>query len=75
MVYLTRAGRVLLIVHDDCRWYLQSLFGHDPARIHERMRDDPRRVRAALLERFGQRTIETYHARLDGNRAVFDRVL
>ncbi len=74
MVDLTRAQRVVLIVHDDCRWYMQSLFGHDSARLHERMIEDARRVRAALLERFGQRTIEIYHARLEGNCASFDRV-
>ena len=74
MVDLTRAERIVLIVHDDCRWYLQNLFGHDPARIHERMIDDALRVRAGLLERFGDRSIEIYHARLTGTRAVFDRV-
>ncbi len=73
MIDLTRADRIVLIVHDDCRWYLQSLFGHDAAKIHERMIDDARKVRAAIVDRFGPRTIEIYHARLEGNRAVFDR--
>jgi len=74
MVDLTRANRVVFIVHDDCRWYLQPLFRHDPARIHHRMIDDALQVRSVLLERFGERTIEIYHARLSGARAVFDRV-
>jgi hypothetical protein len=74
MVDLTQAERIILIVHDDCRWYLQDLFGHDRARVHERMIDDALRVRAGLLERFGDRAIEVYHARLAGTRAVFDRV-
>lgn len=74
MVDLTRAERIVLILHDDCRWYLQSLFGHDPAQIRQRMAEDATRVRAALLERFGPRTIEIYHATLEGNRARFDRV-
>lgn len=74
MVHLTRAERIVLIIHDDCRWYLQDLFGHSPDRIHERMIDDALRVRASLLERFGDRNIEIYHARLSGTRAVFDRI-
>jgi hypothetical protein len=74
MVDLTRAGHLIVIVHDDCRWYRQSLFGYDPSRIHERMIDDARHVRASLLERFGPRKIEIYHARLSENRAVFERL-
>jgi hypothetical protein len=74
MVDLTRAERVILIVHDDCRWYLQSVFQHDRARVHERMVEDARRVRANLLERFGPRKIDIYYARLVGNRASFDTV-
>ncbi len=74
MVDLTRAERVVLIVHDDCRWYLQSLLGRDPARVHEKMYEDARRVRAALKERFGVEGVEIYHAKLAGNRAVFDAV-
>jgi hypothetical protein len=74
MVDLTRAEHLILIVHDDCRWYHQRLFGYDPARIHERMIADARRVRASLIERFGQRRIEIYHARLSGSRAIFDPV-
>ncbi len=74
MVDLTRADRIILIVHDDCRWYMQSLFGHDPARIHEKMIEDAKRVRTGLLERFGQRTVEIYYAKLEGNRADFHRV-
>jgi len=74
MMDLTRAQRVILIVHDDCRWYMQRLFGHDSEKIHQRMVDDARRVRAGLLERFGDRSIEIYTARLRDNCASFDRV-
>jgi len=74
MVDLTRAPRVVLIVHDDCRWCLQSLFGYDPARIAEQMIEDARKVRATLLERFGERTIEIYHARQEQNCVAFDRI-
>jgi hypothetical protein len=72
MVDLTRAQHVILIVHDDCRWYQQRLFCHEPARIPEQMIDDARRVRASLIERFGQRNVEIYRARLAGARAIFD---
>ena len=74
MVDLTRAERIIMIAHDDCRWYLQSLFGHDPVRIHEHMIDDAVRAREVLLERFGHRTIEIYYARLVGTQAVFEQV-
>jgi hypothetical protein len=73
-VDLTGTEHIVLIVHDDCRWYHQSLFGQDPDRVHERMVEDARRVRASLIERFGQRRIDIYHARLRGTRAIFDRV-
>jgi hypothetical protein len=38
------------------------------------MIEDAKRVRAFILERFGRRTVDIYHARLIGNRASFERV-
>lgn len=74
MVDLTRAPRVVLILHDDCRWYMQSLFGGDPQTLRERMIADARRVQRELLERYGERSIEIYYARLEGNRAAFESI-
>ena len=74
MVELTHTPRIVLIVHDDCRWYMHTVPGQDPARLVQRMLQDARRVRATLLERFGPRTIEIYYAHLEGTRAHFQRV-
>jgi hypothetical protein len=75
MTKLTRAPRIILIVHDDCRWYLQRVFGHDPQSIDQRMVQDAGRVRASLLKRFGRRRIEIYAARLRDGRASFEPVV
>lgn len=69
---LTRPGRVILLAHDDCRWYLDSRFAHDPARLREKVLDDLRRVRAELAERLGPTArIELYFVHLmDGSASV-----
>jgi len=72
---LTQPSRVILIAHDDCRWYLDSRFAHDPARLREKMLHDLRRVQSALSERLGPAThVELYFARLDGDSATFESV-
>ncbi len=71
---VARAERMILIGHDECLWYLDMRFSHDPARIRERIAGDLRGVRAGLLERFPHLRIETYYARLEGDIAVVDSV-
>jgi hypothetical protein len=72
---LTKPSRVILIAHDDCRWYLDMRFGHDALRVREKMLDDLRKVRAELAERLGPTArIETYFARLEGDSAHFEPV-
>jgi hypothetical protein len=73
MVDLAKPERIILIAHDDCRWYLDLRFGRpDPARLRERLAQDLQRVRAALAERFGDRRIELYFARLEDGSATFE---
>ena len=72
LVDLTKPRRIILIGHDDCRWYLDFRFGQDPARLREKVTEDMRRVRAALGERFATASIELYFARLDGPSATFE---
>jgi len=72
LVDLARPRRIVLIAHDDCRWY-QRLLGPGETGPPRQL-DDLRRVRAMLRERFGQAQVEMYFARLEGDEAVFDEV-
>jgi hypothetical protein len=75
LVDLSKPRRVILIGHGDCRWYLDGRFLHRPGGSGERQMADLRGLRAQFAERFPAVTVETYFARLDGDEAVFDRVL
>ena len=72
VVDLTKPRRIILMGHDDCRWYLDSRFTHDPARVREKVIDDMRRVRGAISERFPQAAVELYYARMEEDRAAFE---
>ena len=72
MVDLTRPERLILIAHDDCRWYLDARFSHDPAGMRARQIADLERVRRDLAERFGSRRVDLYYARLEDGRAAFE---
>lgn len=71
---VARPQRIVLIAHDDCRWYLDMRFTHDPARLREKQIGDLKAVRGALLERFSGVPVDLYYARLDGDHAVFEAV-
>lgn len=72
MVDLVNPTRIVLIAHEDCRWYLDARFGHDPLRVRERMIADLRRSSAELKQRFGQQ-VEMYYACLrDDGSASFE---
>ena len=75
IVDLVDPARLVLIAHEDCRWYLDARFGHDPSRIRERMIADLRSSSAGLKRRFGSRHVEMYYATLgeDGS-ASFEAV-
>jgi hypothetical protein len=67
VVDLTKPRRIILIGHDDCRWYLDFRFGHDPARLREKVTADLKRARAGISERFRSASIELYWARLEAD--------
>lgn len=73
LVNLTQPERVIVISHDDCRWYLDNRFA-DASRARARQFDDLRRVRTGLAERFGVATVELYHATMEGERVGFETV-
>ena len=72
VVDLTKSERVVLIAHDDCRWYISQRFANDEAHARQRVVDDLRRVRAGLIERFGARHVDLYFARLEDGHARFE---
>jgi len=70
---LTKPRRVILIGHDDCRWYLDSRLGHDSSRLRGKIETDLRRVASAISERFPGAKAELYFARLEADdRAKFE---
>lgn len=75
MMDLSQPSRVILIMHHDCRWYLDARFGHDPAQIEKRQINDLQQVRREMFDRFGARRVELYYARLDANQATFESVV
>jgi len=71
---LSKPRRVILIGHEDCRWYLDARFLHVHQPGGERQLADLRDLRAQFAERFPAVTVESYFARLDGDEAAFERV-
>ena len=70
----TRPKRVILIGHQDCRWYLDGRFFHQHPHVGDQQLADLRHVRDAIRDRFGSLAVEAYFARLDGEHAVFETV-
>ena len=71
---LGNAKRVILIAHDDCRWYRDARFATASANLRARQIRDLDEVSARLRERFGDGQIERYYIRLEGEGAVFESV-
>lgn len=67
---LGNTDRVILIAHDDCRWYADAL----QAAGRERQLKDLREVADGLRERFSPVKVELYFARLTDAGAAFDAV-
>jgi hypothetical protein len=71
MMQLTKPSRIVLLTHEDCRWYLDNRFV-DADRARERQLSDLRKVRSAMQERFGEVRVELYYAVLQGQVARFE---
>jgi hypothetical protein len=71
MEQVAKPPRIILIAHDDCRWYLSVGFVSGATSLRERQIADMKTARTELLERFGA-PVELYYARLDGEHAVFE---
>ena len=71
---LGATGRVILIAHEDCRWYHETGVAASSPSLREKQDSDLRAVCAGLKERFGAIAIEQYYARFEGSRIVFDKL-
>jgi hypothetical protein len=78
LVRLHRIGRIILVAHQDCGWYLQRKIGPIGVDLKPRQIADLRHVRERARDLFGVVTVESYYARLDGDggssRVVFETV-
>ncbi len=72
MMDLSKPERVILIAHDDCRWYLDMRFWPQSGGLRQQQVGDLQKVRAELGERFSGSRIEMYYARLVDGRAAFE---
>src|SRR5512137_176379 len=68
LVDLAQPRRIVLIAHDDCRWYHGFLKPGEAGPV--RQLEDLRRVRRMMEERFAEAHVELYFARLEGDEAV-----
>ncbi len=73
VVDLIKPERVILINHDDCRWYFSLMAVDDPARVRARQLADLRAIQREFSGRFAGQ-IEAYHARMEAGAASFERV-
>jgi hypothetical protein len=78
LVRLHRIRRIILVAHQDCGWYLQRKVGPVSVDLKSRQIADLRHIRARARDLFGDVTVESYYARLDGDgglsRVVFETV-
>ena len=74
LVDLAPPARVILIAHEDCRWYRDSRFGLPPPDPRAKQLADLQAARAGLVERFGKVPVELYYARVAGERVAFERL-
>jgi hypothetical protein len=65
--------RIILITHEDCRWYSDSRFLALGAGDRQHKMRDLERVRSDILARFKNLHIDLYLARLEGGHAIFEQ--
>ncbi len=73
MERVAQPERIILIAHDDCRWYVSMGFVSAPASLRERQIADLKTARTALAERYGAK-VDLYYARLEADHAVFENL-
>ena len=73
MERVAQPERIILIAHDDCRWYVSMGFVSAMTRLRERQIEDLKTARTELVERFSTK-VDLYYARLEGDHAVFENL-
>ena len=73
MERVARPERIILIAHDDCRWYSSMGYVSGATSLRERQIADLKTARTALAERYGAK-VDLYYARLEGDHAVFENL-
>ena len=73
LVNLTKPSRVILIAHDDCRWYIENRFA-SASDARDRQIHDLHRAQHDITERFGAVPIEVYYATLQDGAAHFEKL-
>ena len=73
MERVAQPERIILIAHDDCRWYFTMGLASDTTGLRERQIADLKNARASLAERYST-PVDLYYARLEGDHAVFEKL-
>lgn len=71
---LDAPARVILIGHDDCRWYHRGPIVHADVHEKERQAGDLRKVAKEWQQRFPDTSIQMYYARLERATPIFDAI-
>lgn len=67
-------SRVILIGHDDCRWYHRGPIPHADTHEKDRQTADLRKVAREWQERFPDMDVAMYYAHLERAQPVFDAI-
>jgi hypothetical protein len=73
LVNLMKPSRVILIAHDDCRWYIDNRFSRAEDTRNTQMAD-MQRAQNEIVDRFGAVPIEVYYATLADGVAHFEKL-
>jgi len=74
LMNLDDPARVVLIGHDDCRWYHRGPIAHFIGPERQRQEADLRKVAGAWKERFPGTAVSMYYAIAGQGKATFDPV-
>jgi len=67
-------GRIVLIGHEDCRWYQRGPIARFVESERKRQESDLRKSARGFQERMAETKVELYFARMDQGKAVFDAI-
>jgi hypothetical protein len=73
MEKVAQPERIILIAHDDCRWYLSMGFATDASKLRERQIADLKTAQSKLVEEF-KTVVDLYYSRLEGDCARFEKL-